>query len=265
MKLGLEGKRAYVTGAATGIGRETVRLLAAEGADVFAVDIAGEAMQQYIADDGLTKVTSFVADLSTLEGVRSATDAFLAVDGRAPDVLVNNAGSGRMLPFEVLDDEAWHRTFELNFFGMQRTCRELVPLMAQLESAAVVNVASDLALQPETVFVDYSASKAAMVNLSRSLAQAYAPRVRVNTVNPGPIWTPLWSRPGGFLETVEENYGRKGDDAIAALIEDRGIPAGRMGAPEEVAQAIVFLASSAASFITGSTLGVNGGTVRAAF
>ena len=265
MKLGLEGSRAYVTGAATGIGREVVRLLSAEGASVFAVDIAGDLMEEYIETDGLRDVTPYVADLSTLDGVQSATAKFLAVDGLGPDVLVNNVGNGRMLPFEALDDDDWHRTFELNFFGMQRTCRELVPLMAELDSSAVVNVASDLAVQPESVFVDYSASKAAMVNLSRSLAQAYAPHVRVNVVNPGPIWTPLWTRPGGFLETVEAVYGRKGDEAITALIEDRGIPLQRMGTAKEVAQAVVFLASGAASFITGSTLGVNGGTVRSAF
>jgi NAD(P)-dependent dehydrogenase (short-subunit alcohol dehydrogenase family) len=265
VKLGLEGKLAYVTGAATGIGREIVRLLAAEGAQVFAVDIAREALSEYISADGLSQVDMFVADLSTLDGCRQAARAFVERAGRGPDVLINNVGSGRMLGFEALDDDDWHRTFELNFFGMQRTCRELVPLMAELESASVVNIASDLAGQPETVFVDYSATKAAMVNLSRSLAQAYAPRVRVNAVCPGPIWTPLWSRPGGFLESVEQVYGLKGQDAIDALIEDRGIPLARMGKPEEVAQAAVFLASSAASFITGSTLGVNGGTVRAAF
>jgi NAD(P)-dependent dehydrogenase (short-subunit alcohol dehydrogenase family) len=239
--------------------------MAEEGVKVFAVDIAEEAMRSYIEEDGLTSVHMCVADLSTLEGVRSATTAFLEAAQRGPDILINNAGNGRMLPFEDLDDGDWHRTFELNFFGMQRTCRELLPAMAQLESAAVVNVASDLAIQPETVFVDYSASKAAMVNLSRSLAQAYAPRVRVNTVNPGPIWTPLWTRPGGFLEKIETIYGLRGEDAVAALVEDRGIPAGRMGTAEEVARAIVFLASPAASFITGSSLGVNGGTVRSAF
>jgi len=265
MKLGIEGKTAYVTGAATGIGREVVRLLAAEGASVFAVDIAGDALNEYVLGDALDTVTTHVADLSTGDGCRGAAATFLAQAGRGPDILVNNVGIGRMRLFEELEDADWDRTFQLNFFAMQRTSRALIPEMAKLGEAAVVNVASDLAFQPEPVFVDYAAAKAAMVNTSRTLAQTYAPAVRVNAVCPGPIWTPLWSRPGGFLETIEKAYDRKGDDAVQALIDDRGIPMGRMGTPEEVARAVVFLASPAASFITGSTLGVNGGTVRGAF
>ena len=265
MDLQLAGKNVYVTGSATGIGAEIVRQFAAEGARVFAVDINLDALKAYVADDGLTSVEPFYADLSTLSGCNEAADAAVAHFGGAPDVVVNNAGIGRMLPFEELDDEDFHRTFELNFFSMMRTCKRLLPQMVAAGGGSVVNVTSDLAGQPDTVFVDYQASKAAMVNLSKTLARAYAPAIRVNDVSPGPIWTPLWSRPGGYLETVEANYGLKGEAAVNELVRDREIPMARLGNPADVAAAVVFLASPVSGYTSGSSLGVNGGTVRAAF
>jgi NAD(P)-dependent dehydrogenase (short-subunit alcohol dehydrogenase family) len=265
MDLQLAGKKVYVTGSATGIGRATVQLFAKEGANVFAVDIAIDALRDYVQADGLTAVRPHHADLATLDGCTGAADAAVEHFAGAPDIVVNNAGIGRILPFEELSDEDFHLTFELNFFSMMRTCRRLIPQMVQAGGGAVVNVTSDLAGQPETVFVDYSASKAAMVNLSKTLARTYAPTVRVNDVSPGPIWTPLWFRPGGYLETLEKNYGLQGQAAIDNLIRDREIPMARLGNPEEVAAAVIFLASPLAGYTTGSSLGVNGGTVRAAF
>lgn len=265
MDLQLAGKKVYVTGTATGIGREIVRRFAEEKATVFAVDIAFDTLREYIEADGLASVQPFRADLSTLEGCTEAADAAVVHFGAPPDVVVNNAGIGRMLPFEELSDEDFHRTFELNFFSVMRTCRRLLPQMVAAGGGAVVNVTSDLAGQPETVFVDYSASKAAMVNLSKTLARTYAPTIRVNDVSPGPIWTPLWFRSGGYLETLEKNYGLQGQAAIDELIRDREIPLGRLGEPGEVAAAVVFLASPVAAYTTGSSLGVNGGTVRSAF
>ena len=265
MNLGLEGLSAYVTGAAGGIGRAVVELFAREGVKVFAVDIDSDGTEAYVAKGGLSTVRAFGADLSTSSGCASAVDAAVEHFGRPPDIVVNNAGVGRMLPFEDLSDDDFHRTFELNFFSVMRTCRRLLPLMREADGGAVVNITSDLAAQPETVFVDYETSKAAVVNLSKALARTYAPGIRVNDVSPGPIRTPMWFRPGGYLETVERNYGRTGEDALAALIEDREIPMGRLGNPAEVAAAVAFLASPLSGYTTGSSLGVNGGTVRSAF
>ncbi len=263
MDLGLGGKTAYITGAATGIGREVVRLLATEGVAIFAVDFNGAELDEYVTGETLSTVTTFVQDLATLQGCRRAAAAGVEALGAAPDILINNVGAGKMLPFDAIDDDMWHRTFELNLFAMVRTCRELLPLMQAHGGGAVVNVASDLARQPEAVIVDYAASKAAMLNVAQSLALSQGPGIRVNSVCPGPIWTPFWWRPGGFLETIEAAYGKQGQDAVDELVSDRAIPLGRIGNPEEVARAIVFLASPAASFITGAALGVDGGTVRA--
>lgn len=264
MDLQLTGKRAYVTGTATGIGQAVVRALSAEGAEVFAVDIAIDALDAYVRDDALQGVATFGVDLSSVEGCTAAAMAAVDHFGGPPDVVVNNAGIGRMLPFEELSDDDFLRTFSLNFFATVRTCRVLLPRMRDASGGAVVNVASDLAGQPESVFVDYGASKAALVNFAKALARTYAPHIRVNNVCPGPIWTPLWYRPGGFVETLEQNYGLPGEEAVAAMVKDREIPMARLGTPEEVASAVLFLASPISSFTTGSSLGVDGGTIRAA-
>ncbi|MEF2978587.1 SDR family NAD(P)-dependent oxidoreductase [Subtercola sp. YIM 133946] len=262
---GLSGSTVFITGSATGIGRATVEAFVAEGARVVAVDIEYDVLQQYIEEGGAgEQVTAVRADLSTADGVAHAIDEGLRILGGAPDILVNNVGAGRLKTFEELSDDDFHRTFELNFFSMVRICRAMVPLMYKAGKGAVVNTTSDLSRQAEDTIVDYAASKAAVASVAKSLARAYAPRVRVNNVAPGPIWTPFWSDPNsGWIKNLEAAYGTTGDAAVQAFIEDRGIPLGRMGTAEEVANAILFLASDLAAFTTGSTLGVDGGTVRA--
>lgn len=262
MDLGLVGKTALVTGSATGIGRAIVELLVAEGVRVAAVDRNESALSELAAE--LSGVHPVNADLSTVEGCNVAVSSALDELQGVPDILINNAGIGRILGFEEIDDASWVEMLSINFLSVVRISRQLLPRMAKGAGGSVVNVTSDLAGQPEEVFVDYQAAKAALVNFSKTMAMTYAPSVRVNNVAPGPIWTPLWTRPGGYLEHIEKVYSKKGDEAVQALIDDRGIPLGRMGTPEEVANAAVFLASDRAAYTTGSTLSVNGGTVRQA-
>lgn len=262
---GLAGRTAFLTGAATGIGRATLDALVGEGVRVVAVDIQEDVLRDAVAElDASDRVTVIRADLSSAEGVQDAVEAGRAALGAAPDILVNNVGAGRLKAFADISDEEFHRTFELNFFSMVRISRAFVPDMYAAGRGAVVNVTSDLSRQAEDVIVDYAASKAAVASVAKSLARAYAPHVRVNNVAPGPVWTPFWSdATNGWLKDIEAAYDRKGQDAVQALIDDRGIPLGRMGRPEEVANAILFLASDLAAYTTGATLGVDGGTIRA--
>jgi NAD(P)-dependent dehydrogenase (short-subunit alcohol dehydrogenase family) len=123
-----------------------------------------------------------------------------------------------------------------------------------------VNIGSDLAKQPEPALVDYGACKAALLYVTKALARQYAPAVRVNTVLPGPIWSRMWTRPGGIVDQLVENYGLPREAAVERFLQERQMPMG-IGNADDVAQAVVFLASPLARFITGASLDI-GGTIR---
>jgi NAD(P)-dependent dehydrogenase (short-subunit alcohol dehydrogenase family) len=143
-----------------------------------------------------------------------------------------------------------------------RAIRLVLPSMRSSGSGCVLNNASDLARQPEPGPADYQVSKVAVVSLTKSLALSEGPAIRVNAVAPGPVWTPLWTKPGGFAETLAEVHGKPPREAVNHELSLRQLPAGRLGTPEEVANVFVFLASDAASFVTGSVWGVDGGSIR---
>jgi NAD(P)-dependent dehydrogenase (short-subunit alcohol dehydrogenase family) len=266
METGLKDKVVLITGAAMGIGRSTAEAFAAEGARLALVDLAGEALEALARDlrEQGADVAVAQADLSTSAGVsagiREATSPF---DDKI-DVLVNNVGAGFVRGFDDLDDVTWRETFEVNFFSYVRATREVLPQMRE-RGGCIVNVASDLAKQPEAVPIDYSVSKAAILGLTKGLARAEAPKIRVNAVAPGPIWTPFWTKPGGFSDTLAEVHGLPPEEAVAHELSLRQMPLNRLGRPEEVATVIVFLASDLASFVTSSVYGVDGGTVRSLY
>jgi NAD(P)-dependent dehydrogenase (short-subunit alcohol dehydrogenase family) len=252
----LKGKRAYVSAGAQGIGEAIADLLTLEGADVIVADIDDPVLRQKS-----TKWRAVIAaDLATAAGVEKATAFAVKEFGGAPDILINNLGVGNSTPFEDASDEVWARSFEVNLMGTVRTCRALVPLMAARGGGAVVNTGSDLAKQPEPGFVDYGACKAGLLYLSKALAKQYAPAVRVNTVLPGPIWSRMWTRPDGIVDQLVQHYGLDRDASVKRFLEDRQMPMG-IGSPEDVAHAVVFLASPLAKFITGAGLDI-GGTIR---
>lgn len=251
----LQGKLALVTAGAHGIGQAIADLLAAEGARVIVADIDEAALASKSNWHG-----AVAADLATADGMASAIDFALQAFGRAPDILINNLGLADAAPFQELSDDRWTRAFSINLMGAVRTCRALVPAMAERGEAAVVNIASDLAKQPEPGLIDYGACKSALLHVTKGLAKEYAPRVRVNAISPGPVWTRLWSRPGGIADQLAAQYGTDRDAAVDQFLKDRQMPLG-MGQPEDVAHAAVFLASPLARFITGANLDL-GGTVR---
>jgi NAD(P)-dependent dehydrogenase (short-subunit alcohol dehydrogenase family) len=252
----IQGKNAFINAGAHGIGEAIADLLTQEGASVIVADRDEAALEQKAH-----RWTSVVAaDLATAEGIDHATAHALAKFGRAPDILVNNLGVGNSASFEDLSDERWARSFEVNLMGCVRTCRALIPKMAELGGSAVVNTASDLAKQPEPTMMDYGTCKAGLLYFTKALAIQYAPRVRVNAVLPGPVWTQMWTRPGGIVDQLVASYGVDKDAALKKFLEDRYMPLG-IGQPEDVANAVVFLASPLAKFITGASLDI-GGTLR---
>lgn len=252
----LHGQRACVLAGAHGIGAAIADLLAAEGARVVVADHDADAL----AAAAPRWHGTVAADLATAEGMATAVTAVLDTFGDAPDILINNLGVGTSAPFTEVTDEAWAASFQVNLMGAVRASRAFIPRMAARGSGAVVNTGSDLAKQPEPAFIDYGAFKASLLYLTKALAKQYAPAVRVNAVLPGPIWSRMWTRPGGLVDQITDHYGLSREASVQKFLEDRQMPMG-IGHPEDVAHAAVFLASPLARYVTGAGLDI-GGTIR---
>jgi NAD(P)-dependent dehydrogenase (short-subunit alcohol dehydrogenase family) len=250
------GKCALVCAGAHGIGEAVADLLTQEGALVVVADCDEAALNVRAP----RWAGAIAADLSTAEGVHAAVAGALHIFRKAPDILINNLGVGNAAAFEEIPDEAWSRSFDVNLMGTIRVCRALLPEMAKQGSAAVVNTGSDLAKQPEPALMDYGVCKAGLLYLTKALARQYGPHARVNAVLPGPVWSEMWTRPGGIVDQLVAQYGVGREEAVERFLAERYMPLG-IGQPMDVAHAIVFLASPLAKFITGSCLDI-GGTVR---
>jgi 3-oxoacyl-[acyl-carrier protein] reductase len=249
MDLGLAGRAAIVTGASRGIGRAVAERLVAEGCDVLAVARTG--------GDG--PGTPFAADVEDPEAGHAMVAECLELFGRI-DVVVNNAGGAEPRRFEQLADEDWRRAFELNFFSAVRLAEAAAPPMRRAGWGRFVHVASVSGREPDAAFAPYSAAKAALLNWSTSLSQAYAADgVLSSCVVPGITLTELVA---ANAAASAERAGASSDEVMARQLAHHRVAAGRFGEPHEVAGAVVFLASAAASWITGATLEVDGGTLR---
>ncbi len=256
MDVQISGQTALVTAGAHGIGEAIADLLTQEGARVVVADRDGAALCEKAPRwAGVAE-----ADLATAQGVDQTILKVLTIFGGAPDILINNLGVGDAASFEDISDERWSESIAVNLMGTIRVCRALLPMMAKRGSGSVVNIGSDLAKQPEPTMMDYGVSKAGLLYLTKALAKQYVPLVRVNMVLPGPIWSRMWTRPGGIVDQLMSHYNVDKEEAIKRFLEERYMPMG-IGEPKDVAQAVVFLASPMAKFITGAGLDI-GGTLR---
>lgn len=267
METGLAGKTVLITGAASGIGHATAQAFAREGAHLALIDRDGDKMAQRageLREQGFRgiRVNFAAADVSRAEGVEEGVGRLLKEIPEGPAVLVNNVGYAAPRGFMDISDDEWEKSFQINFMAAVRMTRKLLPLMRKRSGAAIVNNGSDLGRQPEAVPADYGAMKAALLSLTKSLARAEAPAIRINAVAPGPIWTPFWTNPGGFADSLAAVHNMPPRQAVEHEMKLRQLPLARMGEPEEVANVIVFLASPLASFVTGSVWGIDGGSIR---
>lgn len=263
MQTGLSDKVVLITGAAQGIGRATAYAFAKEQCRLALIDIDHQGLAE-IQEDLQAKgiqVSIAKADLLDPSQIMNSIDMVLANYGGTLDVLVNNVGAGKVRTFDELTDADWDFTMNLNFMSYVRAIRHALPLLRN-SKGVIINNASDLARQPEPVPIDYSASKAAVLALTKGLARAEAPDIRVNAVAPGPVWTPFWTKEGGFADTMGKFHKMDPKAAVEHELELRRLPMNRLGQPEEVANVIVFMASDLASFVTSSVWGVDGGSIK---
>jgi len=240
-----EGRQSLVTGAGAGIGRAIALRLAEAGARVACVDIdvssAAGVLEEIRAAGG--EGVAIEADVSSEVAVaRAVYEAADALGGL--DVLVNNAGIVIIKPFAETSLEDWDRTFSVNLRSVFLTCQAALPHLRASSAAAIVNIASMAALRYTVPHVPYAATKAGIVSFTRDLAfELGAEGIRVNAVAPGPTATAM-------MEQLTD------DQIDAAGLE---FVLGRMGRPADIAEAVAFLASDRASYITGATLPVTGG------
>lgn len=259
--LRLAGRVVLISGASRGLGRACALAFAAEGARL-ALAARGEAdlrATAAAATAGGAETHAVVADVTRDEDVRRLVADVRARYGRI-DVLVNNAGAGLARAFAEVDGAAWQASVELNLLGAVRLIRAVLPAMREQAEGWIVNVAALSGKRPRLGQIASNATKAALINLTESLAGELAPHgIRVNAVCPGLVRNARWE---ARIREAAAARGVSADEA-AAVLGRENIPLGRLGAAEDVAPLVVFLASPvAANYITGVSVEVDGGLGR---
>lgn len=261
MDLGLSNAIAVVTGGTSGIGLATARLLLGEGARVAICGRDPTKLATAREQLNAVKPGAVLAEpCDVLDAVAMASFAAKVADwgGGRVDLLVNNAGQGRVSTFANTTDAQWREELELKFFSQILPIRAFQPLLNAASSPAIVAVNSLLSLQPEPHMVATSAARAGVQNLLKSLATELAPRIRVNSILLGLVDSNQWQR--RFDARPDKSQTR--EQWFTALAHDKEIPLQRLGTPDEPARAIIFLGSPAASYVTGASLEISGGVSR---
>jgi 3-oxoacyl-[acyl-carrier protein] reductase len=251
VELGLKDRVCVVSGSTDGIGRETARMLAEEGARVVT---SGRSEAP-----GVGEALHVACDLSLPS---APAELIASAEGRVGpvDVLVNNVGFAEMRPFDELSEENWEQVWQLNVMSYVRAIQAVLPSMRQRASGRIVNVSSTAGKRPSTGMPDYSVTKAAVLSLSRLVADLYAKEgILCNAVTPGPTASPAWLADGGLADQTATRSGKDRDQVLTDVGKAR--PLGRLAEPEEIAAVIVFLCSDRASYVTGAAWSVDGGTV----
>jgi len=248
MQLG--GKVALITGGASGIGRATALLFAREGATVVIADVNPETGQQAVQEimrEGGRALFETV-DAKVAEDCRRVVARAIRELGRI-DVLFNNAGIIRRATILELSEEDWDRVMDVNVKAIYLLSREVIPHMEKQGAGSIINTASGWGLAGGAKAAVYCASKGAVVLLTKAMAIDHGPRIRVNCICPGDTDT-------GMLRSEAAQLGEDSREFLAGSAKR---PLGRVGKPEEIAQAVLYLASDASSFVTGTALVVDGG------
>ena len=261
MELELKGKRAIITGGSIGIGLAVAHALAAEG-----VEVAILARNKERVEHEATEITrahhvravGMAADVSRPKDIETAMAA-IAVTFDGVDILVNNAGTGTSETIMDAPDDKWQYFWDLHVMAAVRCSRAAVPLMRRRGGGVILNTASICATQPLGYEPIYNTTKAALVMLSKCLAnELIRDNIRVNTVNPGLILTPDWKKTAGILT---QGTGTTVEQYLDKIAKDNA-PIGRFATPEELAHFYVFLCSPLSSYCVGSTYSVDGGWLK---
>lgn len=270
MDLKIKNRTAVITGADSGIGLATAKLLAQEGANIVLNDKKQEELEKAAAEirkniSGHNQVMAMPADLTQMEEVKKLSEQVKDNFGGA-DILVNSAGiRGAAGDFLSLSDEDWYATIDVDLMAAVRVCRAFIPQMRENGWGRIVLISSENALQPYENESPYNACKAAIINLTKCLSRAYSPfGIQINCVSPAYIATPMTD---AMMEDLAEERNTSKEEAIQWFLKnDRpGITVDRRGTSEEVAAVIAFLCAEQVSYVTGSNYRVDGGSVSTAF
>jgi 3-oxoacyl-[acyl-carrier protein] reductase len=257
MDLGLRDRTCLVTGSTAGIGLETAKLLVAEGAKVVVTGRTSERADEARAATGAA--LGVAADLSQPDAAEKLVAQAAAQVGPI-ECLVNNVGEAYQVSFDDLTDDQWDSMWQLNVMSYVRCIRAALPAMREAGRGVIVNVSSTAGKRPSTGMPNYSVTKAAVLSLSRLVADLYAKEgIRCNAVAPGPTATGAWLDEGGLADQQAARSNNTRVEVIEAV--GKGRPLGRLAEPEEIASVICFLCSERASYVTGSAWSADGGTV----